>query len=177
MSFGRERVTRENRLADTQILVNYRQSPWVSDSLPDDAVTLHAGDRAPDVLGLRREKVGFPLRLFDMLHGTAHILIVVVAAGAAAGAEDLQQLLADLQKEQEDTLRIVAIVDGDGGGPDIPGITVLLDPSRAFATSYGAEPGYVCLVRPDGYLAYVAEALRTEALRVAIGRSFGRGNG
>jgi hypothetical protein len=37
---------------------------------------LRPGDRAPDVVGLRREKVGFPLRLFDVLRGTVHVLLI-----------------------------------------------------------------------------------------------------
>ena len=81
MSFGRERASKEERLADTQILVNYRGSAWVKDATPALNATVRAGDRAPDVQGLRRDQIGFPLRLFDVLRGTAHVLVCCVAAG------------------------------------------------------------------------------------------------
>jgi len=53
MTFGRERATREHRLADTQILINYRGSRWVTAIRPAGAGGVRAGDRAPDVVGLR----------------------------------------------------------------------------------------------------------------------------
>jgi 2-polyprenyl-6-methoxyphenol hydroxylase-like FAD-dependent oxidoreductase len=77
LTFGRERATRENRLADTQILVNYRGSPLVTEASGVEGIGLRPGDRAPDVLGLRQEKVGFPLRLFDVIRGTTHVLMCV----------------------------------------------------------------------------------------------------
>jgi hypothetical protein len=44
-----------------------------------------AGDRAPDVRGLRHSGVGHPLRLFELLRGTAQTLLLYLddAAGHA----------------------------------------------------------------------------------------------
>jgi hypothetical protein len=50
-----------DRLADTQLLISYRGSPLVTGAEGFAETRLRPGDRAPDVVGLRREKVGFPL--------------------------------------------------------------------------------------------------------------------
>ena len=75
VNLGRERRP-PDRLADTQILVSYRGTRWVRDDavgVLDDAVP-QAGDRAPDAGELRRHGIGYPLRLFDLLRGTEHVL-------------------------------------------------------------------------------------------------------
>jgi 2-polyprenyl-6-methoxyphenol hydroxylase-like FAD-dependent oxidoreductase len=125
MSFGRERMTKENRLADTQILINYRGSPLLTGA--EELVETRAcpGDRAPDVLGLRREKVGFPLRLFDVLRGTTHVLLLnFVNDSSGAVAQELEELLAR-GTPQDDPLRIVVITSAREDDADVPGVTVL----------------------------------------------------
>ncbi len=174
MSFGRERAARENRLADTQILINYRGSPLVTTGAEGSA--LRAGDRAPDVLGLRREKVGFPLRLFDVTQGTTHVLICAFSTHSIGGeVNELEEMLLQLRKAREDgQLRVVLIISGAGDLPDVPGITVLRDETTAFETAYGA-PG-VYLVRPDGYIAYQHQRLHATEARNALYRSLGMGH-
>ncbi|HEY7297522.1 MAG TPA: hypothetical protein VH684_06250 [Xanthobacteraceae bacterium] len=68
----------------------------------------------------------------------------------------------------------MAIVNGSGELPDIPGVAVVRDEANAFAAAYGARPGGICLVRPDGYLAYIAEQFEDDNLRKASARSLGR---
>ena len=45
MSFGRRRASRENRLADTQILVNYRDSAWTQECIGRPQQERRAGGR------------------------------------------------------------------------------------------------------------------------------------
>ena len=74
--YGREAGSKPDRLADTQIRVSYRGTGFVrDDGGSPDAMHPVAGDRAPDVSGLRRRDLGFPLRLFDLLRGTEHVLV------------------------------------------------------------------------------------------------------
>jgi FAD binding domain len=174
MSFGRERMTKERRLADTQLLINYRDSKWITSSSLAETWTVGAGDRAPDVIGLRRENVGFPLRLFDLLRGTTHVLVCMLATDKGGAAHAFAELSAQLLNENDARLRIVAIVNSTGEFPDIPGVAVVRDETAAFAASYGARPGSICLVRPDGYLAYVAEQLDNDKLRNALALDLGR---
>jgi 2-polyprenyl-6-methoxyphenol hydroxylase-like FAD-dependent oxidoreductase len=175
MSFGRERVTKENRLADTQLLINHRGSPLVTGAEGSAETRLRPGDRAPDVLGLRREKVGFPLRLFDVLRGTTHVLLCSFTGASNAITQDLKGLLASAT----DLLRIVIIASGHEEPPDLPGVTTLHDEAEAFLAAYGGAPGYIYLVRPDGYIAYLASQLRVKevsrALRCSLGTARDQG--
>jgi 2-polyprenyl-6-methoxyphenol hydroxylase-like FAD-dependent oxidoreductase len=175
MTFGRERAARENRLADTQILVSYRDSPLVTEDLGADGIGLRPGDRAPDVLGLRQEKVGFPLRLFDVIRGTTHVLICVFSAQSIGGqAKELEEILFQIRTARQDhQLRMVVIISGAGELPDFPSMTVLRDEAAAFEAAYGASGVY--LVRPDGYIAYRHPRLNATDARNALNRSLGIG--
>src|SRR5215469_11623047 len=90
-SYGRESGRKPDPNADTQIAISYRGASAVSEAAEgvDDAVP-KAGDRAPDAGGLRREGIGFPLRLFDILRGTEHVLLVRL--GGASAASELTAL-------------------------------------------------------------------------------------
>jgi FAD binding domain len=174
MSFGRERASKENRLADTQILINYRHSPLVTAAETFENGGLRPGDRAPDVLGLERAKVGFPLRLFDVFRGTSHVLLCSFPGRAlGADAQALDEVVDELRKTQKDgRLRMVVISAAEEEFPDLPGVTVLHDKTGAFAAVYGG-PGFVCLVRPDGYIAYLGPRLNKADIRSALHRSLG----
>src|SRR3712207_2117726 len=92
LSYGREAGGAPDRLADTQIRVSYRGTGWVGNSGgAAEAGYPAAGDRAPDAGGLLRRGLGFPLRLFDVLRGTEHVLIAHLPPGGEASEK-----LADL---------------------------------------------------------------------------------
>jgi 2-polyprenyl-6-methoxyphenol hydroxylase-like FAD-dependent oxidoreductase len=174
LSFGRERASKENRLADTQILVNYRGSEWVEDA-PEVRASVRAGDRAPDAQGLHRAQLGFSLRLFDLLQGTSHVLVCSLAPeDLPRQTPELELLAHELREPHGPPLRVVAIVSGGAEPPDMVGVTPLLDAAGAFARAYGAAAGFTCLIRPDGYLAYVADRLDRAAARRALARSLGQ---
>lgn len=144
MSLGRPRAA-PDRLAHTQMRVSYRGSPIVA---PAQDASLAAGDRAPDVAGLRRRGVGYPLRLFDLLRGTEHVLIRPVADAATlaaleAEATTLTRLL---------PLRAIGIAPADVELPDPFGVTLVTDGEGAFSATYG---GSGAVVRPDGYIAAI----------------------
>ncbi|OYZ91187.1 MAG: hypothetical protein B7X99_16300, partial [Rhizobiales bacterium 17-65-6] len=137
-----------------QMRVSYRGSPIVA---PATDAPLAAGDRAPDVQGLRRRGLGFPLRLFDLLRGTDHVLIRPVADAAALAA--LEAEAATLSRLLP--LRAVAVAPHGTDLPDPVGVTLVCDDAGTFAATYGAAS---LLVRPDGYLGWIntpdAPALR-----------------
>lgn len=157
MNFGREGGAKPDRLEDTQLLVSYRDSGWVrDDGGPDHGP--QAGDRAPDAGGLRRQGVGFPLRLFDMLRGTEPVLLVhppAVSGGLPA----------------IDGLRVVAITTDTPA--DRHGVAALQDAEGAFAGAYGGPGAW--LVRPDGYIAWRGPSAGHAGLRDVLGRVFGLG--
>lgn len=137
---------KQDRLADTQILVNYRESKLARESLPsqgqDESDSApRAGDRAPDCDGLRMDHVHSPLRLFDILRGTQFVLLIY--------EPDKIELppLGTLTK-------VVAICGGDRA--DLTGVPVLRDAAGTFAAAYRPQPGTCYLIRPDGYIGYRA---------------------
>jgi 2-polyprenyl-6-methoxyphenol hydroxylase-like FAD-dependent oxidoreductase len=176
LSLGRAR--KEDRLADTQVLVNYRGSAWVEDAgggTEGDMAGPRAGDRAPDVQGLRRDQVGFPLRLFDTLRGTGHVILVALDAGASL--DPVEALARDVAARHGDLVRVVAVVDGAGPPPDLVGGAVLLDPQRGFRSAYAAKNASVIIVRPDGHVGFRGTLSDRDRIDGFLDRTFGRGGG
>jgi len=182
-SIGQRVRGADDRLRDTQILVNYRGSAWVKDATGKAASgkaasgkaasgkAPRAGDRAPDASGLRRDHVGFPLRLFDVLRGTEHVLIVYVGKQTRRYADDLAAL-AEPAAITEVPLRIVAIAATGAAPIEVP---VLYDTQGSFARAYGAKVGMAWLVRPDGYIGFRAAKLDRAHLERFVQRSFAQG--
>ena len=161
--YGREKSVKPDRLADTQLLISYRATSWVRDDAPDlDPGVPVAGDRAPDVTGLRRHGVGFPVRLFDVLRGTEHVLMVhVPQVPSAAIIADVVKLAQDLRARFGSLLRVVAIADAELA--DAFGLACYRDAEGAFAKSYGRH-STMFLVRPDGYIGWRGDFLHRASL-------------
>jgi 2-polyprenyl-6-methoxyphenol hydroxylase-like FAD-dependent oxidoreductase len=170
--YGRERGEAD-RLADTQIKVSYRGSAWVSDDVMDpDPGMPTAGDRAPDAGGLRRNNVGFPLRLFDVLRGTQHVL---VAHYREAGSHDqliqLTNLMQRARRRLGDHLRAAIIAGPTVEATEQPGIALYNDAEQRFAAAYGAkEAAY--LIRPDGYIGWRGRSCSELSLMMYLRRIF-----
>ena len=171
MSLGRAR--REDRLADTQILVSYRGSAWVEDAAPASGPC--AGDRAPDAHGLRRDHVGFPLRMFDVLRGTEHVVIVALGRDANSPSGSLEAFARALREQHSDLVRIVAVVAADAQPPESIAVPVLRDTEGAFARAYAAPGDALWVIRPDGYIGFrgsVSDRAKLDAfLRRTLGSS------
>ncbi|TCK30962.1 2-polyprenyl-6-methoxyphenol hydroxylase-like FAD-dependent oxidoreductase [Ancylobacter aquaticus] len=133
-----------DRLADTQVLVSYRGGPLA----PTAGKGLSAGDRMPDVQGLRRHGLGFPLRLYEVLRGTRFVLLVPVDETPAA----VEALAADLHRRWPGVLRVVVVAPGGSAPEEVPGIEVLVDAAGTFTATFGSSQAW--LVRPDNYLGW-----------------------
>ncbi len=153
VGYGREGGRAPHRLADSQILVAYRDSAWVRDAAPElDDSAPRPGERAPDAGGLRRHHLAFPLRLFELLRGTAHVLLLHRPDGL--GETEAEAALSLAAAYGED-LRLVAVTGAGAAPPASSGLAVCEDAAGAFAAAYGAAPASF-LVRPDGHLAWRA---------------------
>ena len=170
---GHGRESKPDRLADTQVRVSYNRTAWVRDDAgpvddgPVDAGPV-AGDRAPDVTGLRRRGIGFPVRLFDILRGTEHVLLV------RAGHEEAPELAAFARKIPSRSgmpLRIVGIVQEEGVD-DQAGIALYRDAENAFARTYGSAAA-AFLIRPDGYIGWRGKSYRDAGLVTYVDRVVG----
>ncbi|WP_428032563.1 FAD-dependent monooxygenase [Ancylobacter sp.] len=146
LNFGRRGSG--DRLADTQVLVSYRGGPLA----PASEEGLCAGDRMPDVQGLRRHGLGFPLRLFDILKGPRFVLLVPMGETTAA----VEELAADLRRRWPGVLRVVVVAPGGSTPEEVPGLEVLTDADGAFAATFGGTRAW--LVRPDNYLGWCGPA-------------------
>ncbi|MEH3144169.1 MAG: FAD-dependent monooxygenase [Methylobacterium frigidaeris] len=168
--YGRERGGTPDRLADTQVTVTYRGTAWVGDGADPDRAGPAAGDRAPDAGGLVQQGLGFPVRLFDVLRGTEHVL--VVHPGDDSGAvEDLSRWVRRQSPGLRARLRVVAVVAGTAGHRPVPDLAVFEDRAGAFAAAYGSE-AMTCLVRPDGHLGWRGRSWREAGLQDHLQRLF-----
>lgn len=146
---------------EAQLLVNYRESPVVSRSVTAPNLAPRAGDRAPDCRGLRRPGVTDPVRLFEVLAGTAHTLLYYADA---AEHVDAVPALSTAAAEWPAPLRLLVVLAASlDVDPVRVGVACLLD-DGAFAAAYGVRGGDGVVVRPDGYLGLVAHPLTVEGL-------------
>jgi 2-polyprenyl-6-methoxyphenol hydroxylase-like FAD-dependent oxidoreductase len=161
--YGREKSGKPDRLVDAQVLISYRTTWWAKDDAHElDPAVPVAGDRAPDVTGLRRHGIGFPIRLFDVLRGTEHVLVVQLSQSPSAGTiADVAKLAQDLRGRFNSLVRVVAI--GGAELAEIFGLACYHDADGAFAKAYG-EHDTIFLVRPDGYIGWRGRFLDDEGL-------------
>ncbi|MEW1748783.1 FAD-dependent monooxygenase [Streptomyces angustmyceticus] len=133
---------------EAQLLVGYRGSPIVGTDHPPRQGPA-PGDRAPDCGGLRYELAAFPSRLFDVLRGDEHTLLLY------ADGEDQLASCADVAEAARGrahgqlTVRVIVAPGLRTDGLPLP---VVQDGRDAFRQSYGAHGGEGFLIRPDGYL-------------------------
>lgn len=153
---GRETDKRTQGLVDSQVLVAYCDSPIVRDDAGPDIGGPLPGDRAPDVAGLARHGFGFPLRLFDVLSGTKHVLLARIDGGDAAALEEFAQMAAEWRAVHPGLIRFVAITPD--ARPQQAHVTVLHDPAGAFAEAYGEASAF--LVRPDSHIGWRGPTFR-----------------
>jgi 2-polyprenyl-6-methoxyphenol hydroxylase-like FAD-dependent oxidoreductase len=161
-NYGRERGKAPDRLADTQILVSYRGTRYVGDEQSVAMTGPVAGDHAPDVQGLSQNGLGFPLRLFDILQGTGHVLLIQLAdSDTADELDDAVSFARGLQQRWPTFVRIAAISRTPRA--EMPFLTALVDGEGHFAEAYGHDARAV-LVRPDGYIGWRGPSWRSPGL-------------
>ncbi len=170
--YGREQGGAPDRLADTQIRVSYRGTDWVrNDAEGFDPTDPVAGDRAPDASGLTRRGVGFPIRIFDILRGTEHVLIVYVTkTDVVPDLVDLAGWASERHSRLGSRLRVVAISAIEGLA-DQPGISLFHDRQGHFSDNFGVGQASF-LVRPDGYIGWRGQSWRDPGLIGYLDRMF-----
>lgn len=164
---------------EAQLLVAYPESPIVSPATTDAADAAAMGDarpggRAPDCRDLHSEIATYPLRLFDLLRGTDHTLLLYT--DDAATAESVFPQIAELAQRRADHLLGVYAVLAPGVLPDgaasLP--PTVHDSAGEFRAAYGAQGTEAFLIRPDGYLGLRTDPTRGEGTELLdhLGRIF-----
>jgi hypothetical protein len=141
-------------LREAQLLVSYPDSPIAGQDAEGgmlDGGPL-PGHRAPDARGLVRASVTFPVRLFELLRGPRHTLLLY----ADASGDELRsfnQVALGAQEAAHRLLNAYAILapEADARGLLLP---VIRDQEGAFRKAYGARGACAYVIRPDGYIGY-----------------------
>ncbi|MEU8686555.1 FAD-dependent monooxygenase [Streptomyces sp. NPDC048611] len=133
---------------EAQLLVGYRGSPIVGPDGPPRQGPA-AGDRAPDCDGLRHDLTTFPFRLFDLLRGQEHTLLLYADDEAQLAPYD--EVVASARRAAQGQLGVWLIAAWRLGTDGLP-LPVVRDSLDTFRRNYGARGGEGFLIRPDGYL-------------------------
>lgn len=155
----------------SELAVAYPDSPIVGEDTHSIAFRTGPapGTRAPDAPLRRADKT--PLRLFDLLRGGTHTLLLL--PGNAPSPANVHRLA-----------QIGAVIDGDYGQKvacflittstpsDGLGVPALRDPDGALHTRYAASVPSLYLVRPDGLIGFRAQPPFLAPLRRHLARTF-----
>jgi 2-polyprenyl-6-methoxyphenol hydroxylase-like FAD-dependent oxidoreductase len=122
-----------------QLGITYRSGPLAAGGHP--AAAVRAGDRMPDAQG--RDQAGSPVRLFDLTRGPHWTLL---AFGGVAETE-----LDTVSGRHGDLVHVHrAVRHGEQPRPD-----AFADAEDQLHRQFGAQDGFVVLIRPDGYVGYL----------------------
>jgi hypothetical protein len=142
----------------SHLFIHYRSSALVRDDMPPDQGDLaapHAGDRAPDALGLGQPFVGHRFRLRERLELGYHVLIGYTGSDRTeTDQRAFAGLLEMLRQRLDSSSAGLTIVAPDAGYVDCERMPWLFDHDSSFQRVYAAAPGMVWLVRPDGHIAW-----------------------
>jgi hypothetical protein len=143
----------------------------VADTL-DFRGSLHPGDRIPDVLLEPPQDVEGPTRLFEVLQGTKHVLLVFEGEHVGNEANMIEGVL-QFAKGQERQITTYFVVRGDVAPPSIAWEGPLIrDHEGMLHQRFGARGACLYLIRPDGYLGYRSIPPDRDKLAAYLGRIF-----
>ncbi len=148
---------------DAELVVNYHKSPIVGQHHhPGAWAFTHGpkpGERAPDT-GPLDTADGAQVRLFDILRGTSHVLVLFVGAHENARAHEALQQAANMARQRYPELVEVWTIRADGDA----GHAELVDATGAAHDRYHAHHPCLYLVRPDGYVGFRSQPVEAERL-------------
>jgi 2-polyprenyl-6-methoxyphenol hydroxylase-like FAD-dependent oxidoreductase len=148
-----------NALAELNI--SYRHSSLVQDDRAGKRTPLHVGDRAPDGPVWMFER-NAPHRLFELLSGTRHTLLVFSPQHHEADVKAVDLALATFP----DLIESYQIIQGTNGSAEQEEAAGerLYDPDGQLAHRYGLANTGLVLIRPDGYIGFRSRAIEGEHL-------------
>jgi 2-polyprenyl-6-methoxyphenol hydroxylase-like FAD-dependent oxidoreductase len=177
LSFGdRSQHDPEALREDSQLGIHYRGSAWVGEDLSHPEALAggpQAGDRAPDVPGLRRDGVSFALRLFDIFRGPHYTLLLYGTSSAdPAASAGLTELVNALSQRYGGQIKVYGIVAPEAARVEVAACPMFVDADRQFQRVYAATQAAAYLIRPDGYVGYRTDAWRWDRFQEYLGRLF-----
>lgn len=154
-------------VVNSMLLLNYRGSPIVSPAA-DVPPSIRGGDpqpgdRAPDAR-LVDALTGKEQRVFDLLRGTKHTLLLYVDKPGDKDAVRRATELAGAIKARRGSFIAPHVILAGAVVP--PKAAVLLDKNGAFRRAYG--PSSLFLVRPDQYIGFRSAGLESGPLNAHL---------
>ena len=160
-------------MREGQLLIGYPDSPLVDGAGGAAGSGPAPGERAPDVDGLEREGVGFPVRLHELLRGPVHVALIHADAPLdEAAALEVERVARALADRCAGALRSYVIVRGDDPAATPVGVPVIRDRGGSFAVAYGLGAPAICVIRPDGYIASLTPSLDAGGPGGVLARTF-----
>ena len=134
-----------------QLLVSYPDSPLNTGDKSNNS-PVQPGERAPDARGLTRDCVQFPIRLFELLSGVNHTLLLC-SDGSEDGIGDCEKYSAAAIHASQGQLDVYVIAppSSDSVYSTLP---IIRDSDSQLCTAYGVDENCALIIRPDGYLGY-----------------------
>lgn len=153
-------------LREAQLLINYAGSPIVGGDFRRSPAP---GDRAPDARGLTRDAVAFPVRLFSILDGVRHTLVLYAASSTEIDTLEAVAEAAVTAAHEKLAVYVVAASDGVITDTKLP---VLRDVDGGFAAAYRVAETSIFVVRPDGYLGFRTDHVNAESVLEYLKETF-----
>ncbi len=131
----------------------------------------HPGDRVPDV-PLHPPSGGGPGRLFEVLYGTRHKLLVFEGASRPEDFRGRIEAVASLVRDRfADLIDPFFVIHSDAPTEALPaGFTPLSDSPGLLHRRFGAGSDCLYLIRPDGYVGYRAQPADPDKLAAYLRR-------
>lgn len=151
-----------------QLSISYAGSPLVSEADPV-APSVQPGERAPDVRGLTRDMVAFPVRLFELFAGVNHTLLLF-------GPAEIEE--SDIREFEDLATRAVDAAHGKldvyliSSTPVESILPVVIDREGEFAAAYGTADLSAFVIRPDGYLGHRESPAGVTGVLTHLSRTF-----
>jgi 2-polyprenyl-6-methoxyphenol hydroxylase-like FAD-dependent oxidoreductase len=171
-----EFVARKISKSFSELGIEYHASPIVREDRGEFLLTSlgdrlgfrsgpHPGDRVPDLHLEPPPDNNGPHRLFDVLRGTKHVLLMFEGAHGLEDAGPLQAV-ARVASEHAEQMTTILVARGDVAPPSFAWVgRTLLDHMGELHRRFGARGPCLYLVRPDGYLGY--RAIPPDAAKLA----------
>ncbi|MEO7093371.1 MAG: FAD-dependent monooxygenase, partial [Polyangiales bacterium] len=166
LDYRRSPIVSEHRLplARHAVIADRRtEAPSMSDWF-DFGAAPSAGDRAPDVDFTHGEEAGETRRLFAVIRGPQHaVLLFDGAAATAEGYQNLETIARRIRARYGKHVVVHVVVphttapkalEWDG--------SLLLDGHRSLHRRYGAGSECLFVIRPDGYIGYRSQPAQVE---------------
>ncbi|RZL83745.1 MAG: pentachlorophenol monooxygenase [Rhodococcus sp. (in: high G+C Gram-positive bacteria)] len=155
---------------EAQLLIHYSDSPIVA--APASTAVVEPGSRAPDARGLTRAVVMSPIRLFTLLAGPNHTLLLYADDSVDSRGLELLEAVAKSADAATHGLVDTYLVASPGAEVVETILPLVRDSNGEFANAYGAEGSAAFVVRPDGYLGFRQSPVAVDGLTEYLKSTF-----